>query len=102
MQQSPELKDKIIEIYDHDFEWWSRIEDYLWNTWYVLVHKEYVLKSWKTTQEEMDALELEYKKIVDVILLLPVQDILLKLDDNKPSENWTNSNIESLKKAFLN
>ena len=50
----------------------------------------------------MDALKLEYKKIVDVILLLPVQDILLKLDDNKPSENWTNSNIESLKRAFLN
>lgn len=100
MQKSPQLKQKIKEIYEHDFGWWSRIEDYFWNTWYVLVHKEDILKSWKITQEEIDALELEYKKMVEAVLLLSVQDILLKLDDNKPSENWTNSNIESLKRAF--
>ena len=40
--------------------------------------------------------------MVEVVLLLPVQDILLRLCDNKPSETWTNSNIESLKRAFLN
>jgi len=102
MQQSPQLKSKIREIYEHNFESWSRLDDYLWNTGYVLVHKEHILKSWKTTQEEMDALELEYKKMVEVVLWLPVQDILLRLDDNKPSETWTNSNIESLKRAFLN
>lgn len=102
MQQSPELKAKIREIYEHNYEWWSRLGDYFWNLWPVLLYKERILKSWKTTQEEMDALELEYKKMVDVILLLPVQAILLKLDDNKPSENWTNANMESLKRAFLN
>ena len=76
MQQSPELKSKIREIYEHDFEWWSRIEDYLWNTGYVLVHKEYILKSWKTTQEEIDALELEYKKMIINHLKLELIQIL--------------------------
>jgi len=102
MQQSPELKDKIREVYEQDFESWSRIDDYLWNTWYVLLYKESILKWWKATQEEMEALELEYKKMVEVVLGLSTQEIIDKLEKNKPSWTWTNPNIDSIKKAFLN
>ena len=102
MQKSPELKDKISKLYEIDTIWWNRIEDYLWNIWYVLSNGKRIIDSWIIKEEEFLLLEEEYKKMVEVILLLPIQDILLKLDENKPSENWTNANIEALKKAFLN
>jgi len=102
MQKSPELKEKISKLYEIDTIWWNRIEDYLWNIWYVLANSQRMLDSWIIKQEEVSLMEEEYKKMVDIILLLPIQDIILKLEDNKPSENWTNANIEALKKAFLN
>ena len=102
MQQSPELKEKISKLYELDTISWNRIEDYLWNIWYVLTNSQRMVDSWIIKQEEVSLMEEEYKKMVDVILLLSTQDIILKLDDHKPSENWTNANIEALKKAFLN
>lgn len=100
MQQSSELKDKIQEIYQSDLDWWLRIEDYIWNIWYVLSHREDILRWWNVTPEYILLLEKEYKQVVSIILELSTQDIIDKLNDNKPSKAWTNSNIESIKEAF--
>ncbi len=38
--------------------------------------------------------------MVEVVLNLSTQDIVDKLNRNKPEWFWTNPNIDSLKKAF--
>lgn len=99
MQKSPELKQKINEVSKINQESWDRLEDYFWNTGFVLWSKDYMLSSW-TTQEEVDALEIEYKKMVEIILNLSTLNIIDRLEKNKPSWTWTNPNIDSLKRAF--
>jgi len=100
MQKSPELRQKINEVSKNNQESWDRLEDYFWNTWFVLGSKEFMLSSW-TPQEKIDLLELEYKKMVEIVLGLSTQEIINKLEKNKPSWTWTNPNIDSIKKAFL-
>jgi len=100
MEKSIELKEKIQQIYQFDLSSWSRLEDYLWNTFYVLSQREFLLWWWKISIEDILILENEYKKIVEIILNSPIQNLVDKLNSNKPSENWKNPNIESIKIAF--
>ncbi|NVP17158.1 hypothetical protein HUU51_00350 [Candidatus Gracilibacteria bacterium] len=99
MQKSPELKQKINEVSKINQESGDRLEDYFGNTGFVLGSKDYMLSS-GTTQEEVDALEIEYKKMVEIVLNLSTLNIIDRLEKNKPSGTGTNPNIDSLKRAF--
>jgi hypothetical protein len=97
---SPDLLIKLSEIHKKKPIHWDRISDYLWNVWFILNNKDYILNSWQISNSDISIIELQYKKLVDFVLNKDVDEISSILDDNVPTESWTNANIESLIKAF--
>lgn len=97
-----ELNKRVSNIHNLDFDSWSRLSDYLWNTGFILDQSDLYLEKQILTEEQIRATREEYLTIVWFILSLEVEDILKKLQDNPPEFQWTNSNFDSIKKAFIN
>lgn len=96
------LNERVSTIHNLDFNSWSRLSDYLWNTGFILEQSDLYLEKQIMTQEQIRATKEEYLTIVWFILSLDVENILKKLQDNPLEFKWTYSNFDSIKKALIN
>jgi len=96
-----EFKQKIAKIYKEDSRIWNRVSDYIWNTKFIIDNCDICIDRKKISLEDLNKMKDDFSIVVEKILNLDTQEIIFLLKNNKPSEDWTMANIESVKLAFI-
>jgi hypothetical protein len=98
--ENNEFKRKIALVKEKDNEIWSRLADYEWNVLSIISEPDFFIEGWILTIEEFNQKRQDYKKVIKQILELCIDEIIIKLEQNIPTDGWTDANIKSINKAF--
>lgn len=93
--------DKIDKLIQIDYSIYLSLKDYYWNTLYCIKNNQSLINDWFVTSLEIFRIKKDFIKIVNSILELSEGEIISLFKNNWYNNQWTDANIELVKKLFL-
>ena len=96
-----EIKRKIAQMYEVDGKTAMRMSDYMGQREFILTNPDLYVDSGRMTEEQIEALRLEFSQIMEKIISMEAFELVQKLQRNQPLWVTKDANLDAIKKTFI-